>query len=511
MVKKVRRVRTFARTATKSQEKHLISNAKKLREKPFVILPDCTDASCKKYMTKLHKRLERVLNFKDDVHKLEKLANKKGLEAALAGTLSLALSEKAPYLGVVKFPTGDITYAQRGKADKEKLIAVQHFDDPVLRLFGVKDISFKKRLHVYSWDDGFVCTGRTPQPPKKFLDFIIEKLGLKAKNNVVVCPHVNPDKAVKKTIDSKHYLRLYWKSADLTIALCEDCTASTKNTLFKISQYMLEPELADDFNIDVIAEVVKQKDTDISHDVVYTEEYLSGSLTDHELIVKNLKNREETIKQSDEKIFVLDGVSYGSNSTEFIKKLHPSKNEQEALEYFFKDIDEPVIVADVTPNKLLEKYWKRFGKKFIQSILDDKEMAESFYRLDETPSTILKLLYEYKQRQSILAQLPQFTKLPPMAHFADTLARTYKTFGTTKTLQEIKKRPDTSKGRSLSYAFLLALGKGKDSQWKYSKEEIEYGEFLQRYAKQVLNASPKKYAKALQELLTASGTNEKII
>ena len=103
MTKKIRRVRKFARTATKSQEKNLIENAKKLRENPFVIVPECIDDSYKKYFIKTRRRLEKIHRFNDDAEKLEKLANKKGLEGALAGTLLLAISEKAPYLGVLKF------------------------------------------------------------------------------------------------------------------------------------------------------------------------------------------------------------------------------------------------------------------------------------------------------------------------------------------------------------------------------------------------------------------------
>ena len=167
MAKKIRRVRTFARTATKSQEKKLIDNAKKLREDPFLILPDCSDSICDKYFKKIRKRLLKVAKFKDDIDKLEKFANKKGLDAALAGTLSLAISEKAPYLGVIKFPTGDITYAQRGRADKEKQAGIQHFDDPVLRLLCFKDVALKKNIHLYSWDSGFVSTGLKPNPPKE--------------------------------------------------------------------------------------------------------------------------------------------------------------------------------------------------------------------------------------------------------------------------------------------------------------------------------------------------------
>jgi hypothetical protein len=69
-------------------------------------------------------------------------------------------------LGVLKYKTGDITYAQRGRSDKEIQAGIQHFDDPVLRLLCFKDLALKKNLHLYSWEDGFISTGLKGNPPK---------------------------------------------------------------------------------------------------------------------------------------------------------------------------------------------------------------------------------------------------------------------------------------------------------------------------------------------------------
>ncbi|UCF11698.1 MAG: hypothetical protein JSW06_06515 [Thermoplasmatales archaeon] len=507
----MRRVRTFARTATKSQEKNLIDNAKKLRDDPFIILPECTDDGCRKYFVKIRKRLEKISRFKDDADKLEKLSNKKGLEGAFAGSLSLALSGKAPYLGVVKFSMGDVTYAQRGKAEKEKLIAVQHFDDPILRLLGLKDLAFKKGLYVYSWNNGFLCTGVKASPPKDFIDFIANKLGFSFKSNVIFCNHINPEKAKNKGFLKKFYLRIYWKSTGTIIAICEDCAKSTKNTIFNISKYMLIPDLSDDFEVDVVAQVVKHKDPSLKQETKYLREYFSGELTDYNFINKNVKNQEETVKLSEEKILVLNGVSYGSDVQGFVDALKPNKYEKLALEFILEKIEEPLVVSEVNSNKILEMYWDQNGKEFICSVINDDNMADSLFKLDDTPSNILTMVFEYRNRQEILSQLPQYDSLPPLASFADNVAKTYKTFGKKKALGEIKKRLDNPKGRSLAYAFLLTFEKGEDTKWQYSKEEIEYGKFLKEYVKNLLDVKPKKYSKALQDLLAASGSDEKIM
>ena len=233
-------------------------------------------------------------------------------------------------------------------------------------------------------------------------------------------------------------------------------------------------------------------------------------MTDLQFIGKNKRDQEESLKQSEEKLFVLDGNSYGTDINKFIKALEPNKFEQRGLEFILEKIEEPVVLKKVTPNKVLEIFWKKYGLDTIDSILGDEEMAEKFFSLNDSPSDILEVVFKYEERRQILSQLPKYKALPPLANFADHIARTYKTFGEKKTLAEIKKRPETPKGKSLAYAFLLVFGKGKDKNWKYSQIEIEYGEFLKEHARKLLDSQPEKYHMALQDLLTASGFSENI-
>ena len=72
------------------------------------------------------------------------------------------------------------------------------------------------------------------------------------------------------------------------------------------------------------------------------------------------------------------------------------------------------------------------------------------------------------------------------------------------------KGPETPKGKSIAYSFLLVFGKGIDKKWKYSQVELEYGEFLKDYSKKLLNSKPENYHKALKELIIASGSSENV-
>lgn len=510
MPKKMRRMRTFARTASKSMEKKLVENAKELMGDPYKALPYYEDDYSTRYFGKIKKTFDKVKKFKDDTKKLEKLSNKKDLSGALAGTLLLAHSEKAPYLGVLKYSTGEITYAQRGKADKEKQAGLQHFDDPVLRLLCFKNIALKKNIHLYSWDNGFVSTGLKANPPKEFIKFILDRLNLKNKDNVLVCNHLKAEKVKEKQNVDENYLRIHWKSADLIIGFCENCSKLRKNTLFDVSKYMIESDVSKDFGLDVIGQAVKDAKTLPSQDTIFTREYLSGEVSDYEFIKKNMKKRHQDIKESKERIFVLNGKSYEDDLTEFIDALKPNEYERKGLELILEKIEEPVVFDDVTPNKVLEKYWKDNGLNALKEMVSNEEMANKFFSLNDSPSEILELVFNYNKRQKILSQLPTYTSLPPLASFIDNIARTYKTFGEKEALAEIKKRPDTPKGKSIAYAFLLVFDKAKDKKWQFSPIEIEYGEFLKEHVKKLIDSEPKKYHNCLQELLASSGSSEKI-
>jgi hypothetical protein len=474
-----------------------------------LILPDYEDNISNKYFGKIKKNLDKINRFSDDTKKLEKFSNKRGLEGAFAGILQIANSEKAPYLAVAKFPTGDISYAQRGRAEKEKLIAVQHFDNPVLRLLGIKDIALKKKLHIYSWDEGYISTGPSASPPDEFVNFIIKKTGLKLKDNIATCNDISIENAKKGDICKKNYLRINWKSANVIFAICEDCAKTKKNTIFNITKYLIIPNISEDFEIEVVGQVVKEKDLG-QLETYKLNEYLSGDLSDIEFIRENMAKREESIKESGEKILILDGVSYGTDIDKFINALKPNKFEKEGLKIILEKLNEPIVFDDVTPNKVLEKYWKDFGLDVINSIIENEEMSKKFYSLQDTPSDIIKLVFDYHERQQILSQLPKYKSLPSLAKFVDSVVRTYKTFGEREAIAEVNKRPDKPKSKSIAYSFLLVFGKAKDKKWQYSKIEIEYGEFLKDHVKKLLDSDPKSYHKNLQELLTVSGSSENI-
>jgi len=501
--------KSIVRNASKNIEKIMISQAKKLYENPFLVLPDYDDNESTKRFKKLRRQLEKVNEIKDDTNKLEKRAKKRSLDAAVAGTLLIAHSKKAPFLAIAKLSFGSVYYAQRGQASKEYLIAAQHTEDPFYRLFGIRDIAFKYHLHIYSWDTGYLSTGLKANPPKEFVDYIIDTLDYKKSNNILHCPHLTPKEIKEDSFENQPYLHLYWHSADIHIGICKQCASKENNTLFSITKFIIADDLNEDFDLSVIGSILKDKSSDSQHETLFMDEYLSGKLSDYNFIEKNMENRRDTLKDKDQPVYIIDGKQY-DDVDEFISALNPNSYEKIALQKMLSLYQKPIIVSDVTPNDVLALYWNQYSNDIINDILNDEKLTEKILALSESPSIMVKTAFEIKNKQKVLDNLPTYDTLPDIARYADKLARIYRVEGKQKLFSALRSLPNHPKKRSIAYAMLLVIKKQSDMKWKFSKIDIESGEFIKPYIETLLKENPKKYHGSLQHVLNACGFSESL-
>jgi len=495
--KRRRKPKSNVRIASKNQTKQLIENATLLLNDPLLLIPTTDDSYAKKQLKKIEKQILAAHKYKDQEEKLEKLASKKGLTAAVAGTLLLTKNENIPYLGVVETPQGPITYAQRGTTNKTLLIATQHPQNPTLRLLVLKELSEKKQLHVYSWDDGYYCSGKNPDPPQEFLDFLMHKLQLHKKDmHNYQCAHIQED-------ETQPHLNITWTTLSVNLKICPRC--SNKNTVQFMRNYLLEPDFQTHFSFIVTTKLDTVTPTDESIQL-----YLKGKLTDKGLIESSRLHQHKTLKDSEQQTLIHNGKNYQNDISAFLDSLQPKDYEKNALKYLLEKTSESIIETDLSANQLLQRYWKKYGLEYLNTIIDDETIAKDFFSQTQPPTTILSEIKLYLEQKHILTQLPKYSKLPPITNYADTIARTYKLYGAKKTLSQIDAHPKNTKARSIAYAFLLYFNKGKDQQWKYSGEEVEYGTYLKAYAEALLNSTPETYHDSLKELIKQTGCNEEI-
>ncbi|UCE72960.1 MAG: hypothetical protein JSV56_07945 [Methanomassiliicoccales archaeon] len=519
------KIRTGARTASKVQEKELIFKAKKIKKNPNLIIPKCEhEGRCA--FNKIRRQISRVQTYADDEKKLTKLAGSGDqLARAYAATLLLAHSEKAPYLAVFRTPFGEIAFAMRGKVKKEKLIGVQHFDKPKWKLLSLLDMATKKGLHIYSTKKGLVCMGKEISPPDYFVREMISELKyqLKKEGRIFTCEHISPKDVKEGSATDDSYIKIHWKSADNIIAVCSKCASKKSNIVASINQNMAIPKPDKDFSVDVITDIkcqvdckdcTTEKNMDVEEDTY--KAYLNGTISDKLLLNKHKENFEEFLKTHEEKVYIMDNNCYGKNLNAFLDALNPTEEEREGLKVILKKIKKPVVVSKATPNKVLVMFWDEYGTEAIKAIVGDEETAKKLFESADTsktsPSQILKEASILTKERDIISALPEYRTLPPIAKFADNIARIYMTQGKIDALRAIERyKGGDTRIKSVAYSFLLALEQGASKKWQYTKTEIDFAQFLKKPALKLLKSKPDEYHDNLQGLLSATGSTKKII
>ncbi|UCH89134.1 MAG: hypothetical protein JSV49_00350 [Thermoplasmata archaeon] len=524
------RIRTGARTASKVQEKDLIQKAKHLKKNPELIIPYC-DQHCRFCpFEKVRRQVEQISEKADDKRILTKLTSKGDpIARAYAATLLLAIKGEVPFLAVFRTPLQEVTYAYRSNCKKEKLIGVQYYDDPILRMLSVLDIVKKKGIYIYSLDKKMVCTGKTPDPPQEFIDQMISSLKTGVKGHkfedstIYTCTHLDVKKVRDESPAKQAYLKINWLSADTALATCERCAKHSKENIYmKLVLRIAAKDVSKDFEISVIAKPLVETKCPVCSELdeipiepELLEKYTKGIISDKDLIEEHWSNFKSEMISSGKKHFILDHICYGTNLKEFINQLEPDEHELIALKTVLKKVPKAVVVSKVTPNKVLTMYWQEFGREAIYSVTNDREFSKKMFKKHDVnkvpPSQILKESSGEFKHINVIKALPSYDKLPAVAKFADEMARTYKTRGADDTARAIEHyRSTDTRIKSIAFGFLLALNKGSSKKWQYTTTEIEFAQFLKKPVQSLLKAEPDDYHKALQELLRATGSTEEI-
>jgi hypothetical protein len=523
------------RAASRSQQRELVRKAKALRENPELVLPDLEACGGNCFLCPFVgalKRMERICGMADSKGKLEKMARSGDpISKAYAATLLLGIREDrdekdskkgsgVQTVGQAMTPFGLAIYAMRGSADRSKLIGVQHYDNPALRLMMVIDLVRKKKLHIYSLKDRMICTGKTPNPPAEFIDYMMDflKTSLKSDGDTYSCFHLD-----KKKIEEEEgpFLEIRWISAGKTIALCRRCAKSSGNTFARFLERMAIPRPRDDFDITVRGVLRCEGDCEdclldaIVPEAEIVEDYLHGKISDSDFIQKFSQQALKAIKEGEDKIYIIKDRCFGKDRKAFLKALSASEEERLALRAIMRKLKGAIIVEGESASKLLSQHWKELGKEAIMAIVDDEEVAEKIFKESDvhkkTASQILKEALVLAREKGIISELPEYDKLPAVAKFADEIARIFKTGGKNDAVRAVEKHRTEETGvKTVAYAFLLTFGREASKAWIYTESEKDFAEYIKPAVKKLLEAEPADYHDALQNLLRSTGSTEKI-
>lgn len=496
-----------AKATPKTLEKDLLEKSRMLARDPRLLMPQCTRECRRCDIRKAIGKMEKVTQARSDPKKLERAMNwGDQLVRAYAATISLHEAGKVPYLAATKTPMGEVSFAVRGKVERDKLIGVQHFDHPELRLLALWDTARRRGLHIYSTDKCAICSPDGPRPPEGYVDEAISLLPYDL-DDAGDCPHVKDGRGI----------RVHWKGAGTIIRVCPTCSGEA-NTVHVLAGRIAAEDPTDDFEIEVISDLKCEGECPgcrvkgayaLSRDLV--ARYLKAELSDVSLVEAHTKARTAAVREKQDEVYMIGGTCYGRDRERFLAALRGSEIEKKAISALIAQKKMCVLSRTDQAANLISDLWSEHRDALLAAVASPDIVRRVISERSElTPAQMLSEAGRMESYRSIESALPSFVRLGPIGAYADRVARTAKTEGKEAALRDIEKNKGADhRLRSVAFGLISALGEGQAKGWQFTREEMDYGTYLEPFARRLLGSQGEGYAEALKLLLEASGSNEK--
>jgi hypothetical protein len=493
----------------KSLEKDLLAKAAKLAEDPSPLIPECTGKCWRCPYDKLLKKMQKVAQDKGDAESLQSHATYGDqLVRAYAATISLAASGKIPYLSMKKLPTGEVSFAVRGKVDPERLIGVQHFDDPDLRLLAYIEDARSKNLHIYSAPTRLYCSSEGPQAPEDYVEEMVATAPY-ALDTDHTCGH--PSAGVALVLD--------WRSPKLRFSVCSDC-AGDVNLMHHLVGRIAARDPTDDFEVDVRYQpkcVADCGDCRLKQRFVMSsalqDGYRKGTTDDETLVASYVKERQADLKRSGGALFIAGDNCYGRDKERFLAQVKGSEAERTALSALVRAQDLVIVATNDQAGKMISDLWSDYSTELLSAVASpdaaEKARASS---ANLTPPQIVEEARRLEMAKLIGSRLPDYSSLGEIGTMADTAARAFKIEGKAAMVRAIERlKPRGHRLKAVAFAFLTTVGEAESRTWQFTKEEMDFGLHLSQFAKTLLEAEGQAYDDALRILISACGASENVV
>lgn len=483
----------------KNLERELLATSKRLADDPSLVIPKCIDAPRKDPFAKLEKQIGKIVRFRDDPERLIKLATKGDqLVRAYAAAISLSASGKLPYLTSTELPVGVVSFAMRGKVDREKLIGLQHFDDPDLRLLAYWDVAREQKLHIYSTEKGLFCSVNGPKAPKEYVEEMLASLPYRSDGGS--CGHTE-----------RPVVRVKWRSADRELRVCAECSAGT-NTAHQLMARVAAVDPMDDLDVTVEHSYTGDKegcqgDFPVPKDLV--QGYLRGDMDDAGLIEAHVRAKGDWMRGRGQ-VYVLGQECFGKDGKAFLEALKGSEIERTALQAVIAK-GRPIVSSQNQTGKVIGEIWGTESSTMLAAVSDEGTAKRVLEMGDLTPGQMLVEARRLVQEREVLRAVPEYAQLGPVGKLADSLARAYKLEGAQAMVRQIARTEKEHRLKAVGFAFLEAIGEGRSHKWQYSQEEMDYGMHLSGSALAMIEGSGEDYHQALLALLRDSGSGENAV
>ncbi len=496
--------------ASKDIQKRLEKNLSELLEDPEIFLPDINGAVTKKTFFGRNKDLmaltlediDMVSKKRHDKKWLTKRMSKKSgdvVSRALAGSLLAASGDDFSTVSVFKNPLfGSASYIRRGGGKQSHLAGIQNFNHSKLRML-VWDDHAKAGQWFFSWDKGFVFTGKEPNPPDDWIEYVldnssIELVGQKTKWSKGLSESIIDD----KLFTNSGWLRLEFGNG-VIIGISKESLISTKESFVQsVAMSMMPPKIS----------------SIVESEWVWKPE---GWPNDKELPAEGLEKVEEVIQQwllmiyDDKKLAnacrisilnsITDGFVVGSswydseNLIKMLEYMNGTEDEKEAISCVIDslecgihvrsdgvviDLEEEVVrFEDSACHPVLVALWPKYGHIILERLyqISDDEAQNIIDSQTQRKQGFGAFLRELKQSISISQQLNRLpwkegSLVSPLS-FADFLIRKAIENGVASTVSKARKGKGLE--MAMGWAWLNVHERTESDAWRFDESSRDKG------------------------------------
>jgi len=489
-----------ARHAPKRLESDILELCGSISKDPGMLRPKCAGNCRKCHFDKTFASLGKLERFKGNAAALNKMGEKGSddIFKATAVAMSLHAAGSIPYLTSARIAGEVIPFAVRGRLGNDKLIAIQHYNDPKLRLMLYSAFARKKGLHIYSFDDEVVCSDVPNMPVDYLYDTFWES------------PYEFPDDGLSCGHDIEGVLVIRIKSLNEEIRICKNCAKDVSTIQYLISrQIAVDP--TDD--LEVFVEHKYSKDGTSGKDPITGDalrEYIFNKLSDRTLIASVLREKLSDLKKHGSSTYIIGSTNFGSDLNAFLEKLNGTELEKKALRSFLDGRIISLVISSSRATEALGNLWDGYYRDILTAI-STEEIAEGMGDVSRmNPSQMITNADTLFISKDVVSKLPEFPRAGVVTRNTDKFAKAAKVGGWPLLKKEVEStNVKDHKSRSIARAFILSVSAG-EAAGKFSAEEEDFAKYLKPFVDNVIAAEGEKYRDAMNTLLTASGSGESV-
>lgn len=502
------RVRTGAKTATKDQERDYLDRFERLAQDFSPLVPEWKGEGSDPFAP-LAKRLARRQKKKDSPAWLKWYARGKRLEHAYANTLLIRLGGKIPSFASMKFRGRDVKFILRGRGQRDKLIAIQNFEDPDVRLLGYIDVARSRKMVLVSLDEDLLAyPAGQGIPPEVFASLL-------AQTDLELAEGATPARC--RHADAAHpHIRYVYPQLAAEITVCRACLLKLQGTFTPhIEAYVLAPggkleadrhiggasyqlqppEARQEFEGMLKAAADEAKERAVKFENSRDVDLLDWALESLQL---RIHDRPQGFVNVGEELWL-------ARFDEAAKRFGGDELEQQALGIAWGLRPPRVRAGDAQVGKLLDASWEVDAAPILRQLAPDLDPKIVEELAAQRPSDALAALARALAAEKRFAEYPRFADMDPRVRFVHDLFRAHRTGDKDLYQKRVQSGLKDPQRKPVLLALARAFGQNAAIEWQYAPHEKDQALFYEPPARALAQSTPQTYEENLRRLAEAIG------